>query len=61
MVEMLRAKGGHIDAIAAGLYRETELAGKMLSGELDPMLDDDILAGKTVAEELLWAAAIRKL
>jgi ankyrin repeat protein len=57
MVDLLQAHGGRIDAIAAGLYRETELGRKMLSGEMDPQFDEGSFAGSTVAEKLLWAAA----
>jgi hypothetical protein len=57
MVELLQTHGGEIGALTAGLYRETKLARKMLAGEVDPKLDQGMFAGKTVAEQVLWAAA----
>ncbi|MEX0745033.1 MAG: ankyrin repeat domain-containing protein [Phycisphaeraceae bacterium] len=57
MVELLRQRGGLPDAITVGLYRHTDLATKMLDGEMDARLSEGHFAGETLAEQLLWAAA----
>jgi ankyrin repeat protein len=46
MVKLLESYGGLADATVAGLYRQPELARRLLANETKP-----------VAEELLWAAA----
>jgi ankyrin repeat protein len=53
MVKLLVQHGGVPCATAAGLYRQTELARKMLAGEAPYRLE----RGGTLAEELLWGAA----
>jgi ankyrin repeat protein len=57
MVELLERYGGAAEATTAGLYRRTELAARMLSGGVGGRLEDNLFAGKTVAEQLLWGAA----
>jgi len=55
MVELLERYGGKPNATTAGLYRRTELARRMLSGEAEYRLDG--VGGATLAEQLLWGAA----
>jgi ankyrin repeat protein len=57
MVELLRSYGGKVGPVTAGLYRETELARKMLLDATGVSLEEGTFAGETVAEQLLWAAA----
>jgi hypothetical protein len=52
-VKLLEQHGGVPCATAAGLYRQTERARKMLAGEAPYRLE----RGGTLAEELLWGAA----
>jgi len=42
---------------SAGYSRQTELARKMLDGEIDAHLEPNDFAGRTVAEQLLWGGA----
>jgi hypothetical protein len=46
-----------IDPGAAGYARQTEIARKMLAGEIDPHLEPNDFSGRTVAEQLLWGGA----
>jgi ankyrin repeat protein len=55
MVDLLRRFGGVTDASIPGLYRQTELARRMLGGEIPFRLAGD--GEQTVAEQLLWGAA----
>jgi ankyrin repeat protein len=55
MVELLQRYGGVVEASTAGLFRQTELARKMLSGEVNYGLEGD--GGDTLAEQMLWGAA----
>jgi ankyrin repeat protein len=55
MVELLERYGGKPMATSAGLYRRTDLARRMLSGEAPYLLDG--VGGGTLAEQLLWGAA----
>ncbi|HMB80179.1 MAG TPA: hypothetical protein VKI43_08940, partial [Vicinamibacterales bacterium] len=59
MIDLLQRYGGAADAITVAMHGETELARKMLAGELDGRLQDGLFAGATVAEQLLWGAADR--
>jgi hypothetical protein len=57
MVELLARYGGAADAATAGLYRQTELAKRMLwEPGVSPSADNSF-AGETIAEQLLWGAA----
>jgi ankyrin repeat protein len=59
MVELLERYGGVAEATTAGLYRRTDLAKRMLY-DMPPGPspgEDDLFAGKTLAEQLLWGAA----
>jgi ankyrin repeat protein len=55
MLALVQRYGGVPTATTAGLYRQTELARKMLSNETPYRLDG--VGGETVAEQLLWGAA----
>ncbi len=57
MIALLEAHGGVAGATTVGIYRQTELARKMLADEADRAVSDDPMAGRTVAEQLLWGAA----
>ena len=54
MLALLSRFGGVPNATTAGLFRQTDLARKMLSGEAPHRLDG--VGGETVAEQLLWGA-----
>jgi ankyrin repeat protein len=55
MVELLRRYGGVPEATTAGLFRQTELARKMLAGEAK--YGSEGVGGDTLAEQLLWGGA----
>jgi len=55
MIALLERYGGVPNAATAGLYRQTELARRMLAGEARYRLDG--VGGATLAEQLLWGAA----
>jgi ankyrin repeat protein len=55
MVELLARHGGVPDASTPGLYRHTELARRMLSGEAAYRIEGD--GTQTLPEQLLWGAA----
>ena len=57
MIELLEQYGGWIDPGSAGYARQTEIARKMLAGEIDPHLEPNDFSGRTVAEQLLWGGA----
>jgi ankyrin repeat protein len=57
MIALIEKHGGWIDAGAAGYARQTEMARKMLAGEIDPHLEPNDFMGNTVAEQLLWGGA----
>lgn len=57
MIALLERHGGVAGATTAGLFRHTELARKMLAGEVAQAVSEDTFAGRTVAEQLLWGAA----
>jgi len=57
MIALLTQYGGWIDPGSAGYARQTEIARKMLSGEIDPHLEPADFSGNTVAEQLLWGGA----
>jgi ankyrin repeat protein len=57
MIELLERYGGAIDAITAAMHGRTDLAAKMLAGDIDARIDEGMFAGATVAEQLLWGAA----
>ena len=55
MVALLERYGGILNATSAGLFRQTDLARRMLSGEFPYRLDG--VGGDTLAEQLLWGGA----
>ena len=55
MVELLQRYGGVPQATTAGLFRQTELARKMLAGEAK--YGTEGVGGDTLAEQLLWGGA----
>jgi ankyrin repeat protein len=55
MVELLQNYGGVPEAATAGLFRQTELARKMLAGEAK--YGSEGVGGNTLAEQLLWGGA----
>jgi ankyrin repeat protein len=55
MVELLARYGGVPEASTAGLYRQTELARKMLAGEASYRTEG--AGGQTLGQQLLWGAA----
>src|SRR5690606_4220097 len=55
MVELLERYGGVPNATTAGLFRQADLAKRMLAGEAPYRLDG--VGGDTLAEQLLWGAA----
>src|SRR5215471_1881303 len=54
MIALLEKYGGWIDAGSAGYARQTEIARKMLAGEIDGHIAPNDSSGCTVAEQLLW-------
>ena len=57
MIALVEQYGGWIDAGGAGYARQTEIARRMLAGEIDGHLDPNDFSGRTVAEQLLWGGA----
>ena len=57
MIALIEQHGGWIQPGPAGYARQTEMARKMLAGEIDPHLVPDDFSGHTVAEQLLWGGA----
>jgi ankyrin repeat protein len=57
MIALLERYGGWIDPGSAGYARQTEIARKMLAGEIDPHIEPNDFSGRTVAEQLLWGGA----
>jgi ankyrin repeat protein len=57
MTALIEKYGGWIDPGGAGYARQTEIARKMLAGEMDPHLEPNDFSGHTVAEQLLWGGA----
>jgi ankyrin repeat protein len=56
-IALLEQYGGWIDPGSAGYARQTEIARKMLAGEIDAHLEPNDFSGRTVAEQLLWGGA----
>jgi ankyrin repeat protein len=57
MIALIEGQGGWIHPGPAGYARQTEIARKMLAGEIDAHLVPDDFHGHTVAEQLLWGGA----
>ena len=56
-IALLERYGGWIDPGSAGYARQTEIARKMLAGEIDSHIEPNDFSGRTVAEQLLWGGA----
>jgi hypothetical protein len=54
MIDLLMRYGGEPEATTAGLFRQTDLARRMLAGEAKYAMDT---GGDTMPEQLLWGAA----
>jgi ankyrin repeat protein len=57
MIALAQRYGGWIDAGSAGYAKQTEIARKMLAGEIDGHIEPNDFSGRTVAEQLLWGGA----
>ena len=57
MIALMEQYGGWIDPGSAGYARQTEIARKMLAGDIDPHFEPNDFSGRTVAEQLLWGGA----
>jgi ankyrin repeat protein len=57
MFALIEKYGGWIDPGSAGYGRQTDIARKMLAGEIDPHFEPNDFSGRTVAEQLLWGGA----
>lgn len=57
MIALIERHGGWIDPGSAGYARQTEIARRMLAGEIEAHLTPDDSSGHTVAEQLLWGGA----
>jgi len=57
MIALIERYGGWIDPGSAGSARLTEIARRMLAGEIDPHIEPNDFSGRTVAEQLLWGGA----
>jgi hypothetical protein len=57
MIALIERYGGWLDPGAAGYARQTEIARKMLAGEINPHFEPNDFAGATVEEQLLWGGA----
>jgi ankyrin repeat protein len=57
LIALIEKFGGWLDPGSAGYARQTEIARKMLAGEIDPHLEPNDFSGHTVAEQLLWGGA----
>lgn len=57
MIALVERHGGWIDAGGAGYARQTEIARKMLAGDIDAHVVPNDFSGRTIAEQLLWGGA----
>jgi len=57
LIALIEKHGGWLDPGSAGYARQTEIARKMLAGEIDPHIEPNDFSGHTVAEQLLWGGA----
>jgi ankyrin repeat protein len=57
MIALIEQHGGWIAAGLAGDLGKTEIARKMLAGEIDPHLETNVFSARAVAEQLLYYAA----
>jgi hypothetical protein len=59
LIALIEKHGGWLDPGSAGYARQTEIARKMMAGEIDPHIEPNDFSGHTVAEQLLWGGAAR--
>jgi hypothetical protein len=57
MTALIEKHGGWLDAGSAGYTGQTDIARRMLGGEVDPHMNPNDMSGHTVAEQLLWGGA----
>ena len=57
LIALIEKHGGWIDPGSAGYAGQTDIARKMLAGEIDTHLEPNDFMGHTVAEQLLWGGA----
>jgi ankyrin repeat protein len=57
MIDLLQSRGGYLNAAEAGYAGQTEIARKMLAGELDPHFEEAQYGGKSTLEQLLACGA----
>ena len=57
MIELLESRGGHLNAAEAGYAGQTEIARKMLAGEMDAHFEEAQYGGKTTLEQLVATGA----
>jgi hypothetical protein len=57
MIELLQRYGGQPNGTLAGLYRQTDLARRLIAGTAGNPKPDGMFEGKPLGEELLWAGA----
>ena len=57
MIALIEEFGGWLDAPSAGYMRQTEIARRMLAGEIDPHMEPSDFMGQTLAEQVLWGGA----
>jgi ankyrin repeat protein len=57
MIELLESRGGHLNAAEAGYAGQTEIARKMLAGELEPHAEEAQYGGTSMLDQLLATGA----
>jgi len=57
MIELLQSRGGHLNAAEAGYAGQTEIARKMLAGEMDPHAEEAQYGGSAMLDQLLATGA----
>lgn len=57
MLALIERHGGWLDAPSAGCMRRSDIARRILAGELDPHVEPSDFMGDTMEEQLLWGAA----
>ena len=57
MIELVESRGGHLNAAEAGYAGQTEIARKMLAGELNPHVEEAQYGGSAMLDQLLATGA----